>query len=143
MPSAASGCTSTQWIPKAGLDGMAFDLRVVVIAGRACHVVPRLSSSPMTNLHLKNRRGDVAALRSRMAPGAWESALETCRRAVACFPGCHYAGVDLLIAPGYRRHAVLEVNAFGDLLPGITCRGQDTYTAEVAAWLGIDREEGS
>jgi hypothetical protein len=132
-----------QWIPKAGLDGMAFDLRVVVIAGRPRHVVPRLSSSPMTNLHLKNRRGDVAALRSRMAPGAWESALETCRRAVACLPGCHYAGVDLLIAPGYRRHAVLEVNAFGDLLPGITFRGQDTYTTEVAAWIGIDREEGS
>ncbi len=132
-----------QWIPKAGLDGMAFDLRVVVIAGRARHIVPRLSSSPMTNLHLKNRRGDVAALRARMGPGAWESALETCRRAVACFSGCHYAGVDLLIAPGYRRHAVLEINAFGDLLPGITCDGRDTYAAEVAAWLEGDREEAS
>jgi glutathione synthase/RimK-type ligase-like ATP-grasp enzyme len=129
-----------QWIPKAGLDGMAFDLRVVVVAGRPGHIVPRLSPTPLTNLHLKNRRGDVEALRSRTEPAAWDAAMETCRRAALAFPGCHYAGVDLLIAPGYRRHAVLEVNAFGDLLPGITCRGRDTYTAEVAAWLRCDGE---
>jgi glutathione synthase/RimK-type ligase-like ATP-grasp enzyme len=130
-----------RWIPKAGLDGMAFDLRVVVIAGRPSHIVPRLSPTPMTNLHLKNRRGDVEALKSRMEPAAWDAALETCRRAVAAFPGCHYAGVDLLIAPDYRRHAVLEVNAFGDLLPGVTCGGRDTYAAEVAAWLDGARRE--
>ena len=132
-----------QWIPKASLDGMAFDLRVVVIAGRPCHIVPRLSRTPMTNLHLKNRRGDVEALRSRMEPDDWDSALATCRRALDAFPGCHYAGVNLLIAPGYRRHAVLEVNAFGDLLPDITCDGWDTYAAEVVAWLEGDREEAS
>ncbi len=57
-----------QWVPKAGLDGQAFDLRVVVIAGRAEHVVPRLSRSPLTNLHLKNRRGDVDALRAGWSP---------------------------------------------------------------------------
>jgi hypothetical protein len=130
-----------QWIPKAGLDGLAFDLRVVVIADRPGHIVPRLSPTPMTNLHLLNRRGDAGALKARMEPDAWDAALETCRRAVAAFPGCHYAGVDLLIAPGYRRHAVLEVNAFGDLLPGVTDGGRDTYVAEVAAWLERAREE--
>lgn len=130
-----------RWIPKAGLDGMAFDLRVVVIAGRPRHVVPRLSRTPMTNLHLLNRRGDVDALKARMSPDAWDAAMETCRRAVAAFPGCHYAGVDLLIAPSFRRHAVLEVNAFGDLLPGILSYGRDTYTGEITAWLEDDPEE--
>lgn len=129
-----------QWIPKAGLEGMAFDLRVVVVAGRPACVVPRLSPTPLTNLHLKNRRGDVEALRARMDPSAWDAALATCRRAALAFPDCHYVGIDLLIASGYRRHAVLEVNAFGDLLPGITCGGHDTYTAEVAAWLEADSE---
>jgi glutathione synthase/RimK-type ligase-like ATP-grasp enzyme len=129
-----------QWVPKAGLEGMAFDLRVVVIDGRAEHIIPRLSRSPMTNLHLKNRRGDLGALRAKMDANSWEAALETCRQAVAAFPGCLYAGVDLLIAPGYRRHAVLEVNAFGDLLPGLTCRGRDTYTAEVAAVIDRSQE---
>src|SRR4029077_16576443 len=70
-----------QWVPKAALEGMAFDLRVVVIAGRAEHVVPRLGRGPMTNLHLKNRRGDVAALRAKMESPDWEAALHTCRRA--------------------------------------------------------------
>src|SRR4029077_1359837 len=107
----------------------AFDLRVVVIAGRSEHVVPRLGRGPMTNLHLKNRRGDVGTLRAKMESPDWEAALHTCRRASAAFPDCLYTGVDLLIAPGCRRHAVLEVNAFGDLLPGVTCRGRDTYAA--------------
>ena len=77
-----------QWIPKAGLDGMAFDLRVVVIAGRARHIVPRLSSSPMTNLHLKNRRGDVEALRREWAraPGVRARDLPAGRRVLLGLP---------------------------------------------------------
>ena len=134
------GVHAEQWVPKAGLEGQAFDLRVVVIAGRAEHAVPRLSRNPMTNLHLKNRRGDVEALRARMEPSAWEAVLHTCRRAAAAFAGCLYVGVDVLIAPGYRRHAVLEVNAFGDLLPGVTVGGHDTYAAEVAAVLDASGE---
>jgi hypothetical protein len=94
----------------------------------------------MTNLHLKNRRGDLNALRTRMDSSAWEAALDTCRRSAEAFPGCLYVGVDLLIAPGYRRHVVLELNAFGDLLPGITCHGRDTYAVEVAALLELTAE---
>ena len=44
-------------------------------------------------------------------------------------------GVDLLIAPDYRRFAVLEANAFGGLLPGVLSDGEDTYEAEVLAVL--------
>jgi hypothetical protein len=58
---------------------------------------------------------------------------ETCRRAAAHFPRSLHAGLDVLISPDFRRHAVLEVNAFGDLLPGITCDGRDTYADELAA----------
>jgi hypothetical protein len=122
-----------QWLPKAGLDGQTFDLRVVVIAGAARHVVARLSRSPMTNLHLLNARAEAGKVRERMGSAAWEAALQSCERAMTCFAGSLYAGLDLLIAPGYRRHAVLEMNAFGDLLPGLLWDGQDTYTVEVAA----------
>jgi hypothetical protein len=124
-----------EWVPKAGLKGQTFDLRVVVIAGQARHVVVRLSRSPMTNLHLKNQRGDLTALLARMSAEAWAAARHTCERAAAVFPGSLYAGVDLLIAADYRRHAVPEINAFGDLLPGTSCAGLDTYAAEVAAVL--------
>ncbi|MGW1271366.1 STM4014 family protein, partial [Streptomyces sp. NPDC002491] len=48
---------------------------------------------------------------------------------------------DLLPAVGWRRAAIGEVNAFGDLLPRLTglpgrgAEGQDTYAAQVAAVL--------
>ena len=122
-----------EWIPKAGLDGRTFDLRVVVIDGTARQIVARLSRSPMTNLHLLNRRGDPAAVLERMGPEAWRAARRTCERAAAAFPGCLHLGVDLLVAPGFRRHAVLEANAFGDLLPGVLHQGVDTYGAEIRA----------
>lgn len=124
-----------RWVPKAGIDGHAFDLRVVVIAGRPEHIVVRMSRGPITNLHLGNRRGDRETVQARMSPVAWRSAMDSCARAAATFPGCLHAGVDLLIAPGFRRHAVLEVNAFGDLLHGVTSRGLDTYSAEISALL--------
>ncbi|GAA3311672.1 hypothetical protein GCM10020295_81870 [Streptomyces cinereospinus] len=50
-------------------------------------------------------------------------------------------GVDLLPAVDWRRAAVGEVNAFGDLLPRLTglpgsgAEGMDTYAAQVAAAL--------
>ncbi|WP_435018287.1 STM4014 family protein [Tundrisphaera sp. TA3] len=132
---AREGVHVERWIPKAGIGGCVFDLRVVVVAGRAGHVVVRMGRGPLTNLHLGNRRGDPAALRSRMGPGAWEAAMATCERAAAAFPGSLHAGVDLLIAPGDRRHAVLEVNAFGDLLHGVTDRGLGTHAAQVEALL--------
>ena len=43
--------------------------------------------------------------------------------------------MDILIAPGHRRVAVLEVNAFGDLLPGLLVGGRDTYAEQVAALM--------
>lgn len=134
-------CIAERWFPKAGLDGQRFDLRVLVIAGRARHVVVRQSKGPITNLHLGNRRGNLDRLKERMGPQNWRSAMEVCERAAAVFPGSLYIGVDLLVAPSFRRFAVAEVNAFGDLLPNLEHDGMDTYTAElVALGLGQNRD---
>ena len=51
----------------------------------------------------------------------------------AQFPGTLHVGVDLMFRVGWRAHAVAEVNAFGDLLPGVLSDGLDTYGAQVAA----------
>jgi hypothetical protein len=56
--------------------------------------------------------------------------------ALAPFPRTRYAGVDLLVGTSLRRHAVLEVNAFGDLLPNVFHAGQDTHGLLVAAATG-------
>jgi hypothetical protein len=127
------GVQVEEWLPKAGAEGGSFDLRVLVIAGRPRHTVMRVSESPMTNLHLLNRRGDLGHLLAEVPPERWEAAMASCRRAAGAFPRCLHAGVDLVLTPGYRHHAVLEVNAFGDLLPGVLCDGLDTYEAELAA----------
>jgi hypothetical protein len=127
------GAQVEEWIPKAAVAGQTFDLRVLVIGGEVCHVVPRLSRQPMTNLHLLNRRGDLEEVRAAAPPEHWDAALGTCRRAAGLFPGCHHVGVDLLFTPSYRRHAVLEANAFGDLLPGARWNELGTYEAELAA----------
>lgn len=139
------------WWPKASLgDGRAADLRVVVVAGRATHAVVRTSRSPMTNLHLGGRRGEPAAAIAA-AGDRWGAALEICERAAACFPGTLCVGVDLLPAVGWRRFAVAEVNAFGDLLPGLTglpgtgAEGLDTYAAQAAAvpaWTAARQRRG-
>lgn len=135
---APDGLHLERWLPKAGLDGRAADLRVVVVGGRATHVVVRTSRAPMTNLHLGGSRGDLGAVR-RAAGARWGEALAICERAAACFPGTLCVGVDLLPGIGWQRFTVGEVNAFGDLLPGLTglpgtpAEGLDTYAAQVAA----------
>nr|WP_243407401.1 STM4014 family protein [Frankia canadensis] len=138
---APDGLHVERWRPKAALDGRVLDLRVVVIAGEPTHVVVRTSGTPMTNLHLGGARGSVPAVREALGPVGWHRALETCARAAACFPGSLMVGVDLLVELGWRRVAVGEVNAFGDLLPGITgltgtwAEGLDAYAAQVRAML--------
>jgi hypothetical protein len=37
----------------------------------------------------------------------------------------------VLVSPDLESHAVLEVNAFGDLLPRVLHQGVDTYTLEI------------
>lgn len=138
---APDGLHVERWLPKASQDGRAADLRVVVVAGRATHAVVRTSPHPMTNLHLGGSRGDLDTARAaiRAAGGDFGDVLTTAERAAACFPGTLCVGVDVLPATGWRRFAVGEVNAFGDLLPRLTglpgsaAEGLDTYAAQVAA----------
>jgi hypothetical protein len=130
---AREGVRVEEWLPKARQEGHVFDLRVLMIAGRARHVVVRMSRSPMTNLHLLNRRGEWPDILARMGPEVWREARQTCEQVAAVFPESLHVGVDLLLTPGFRSHAVLEANAFGDLLPGVLSEGLDTYEAEIQA----------
>jgi hypothetical protein len=139
---APDGLHVERWLPKAALADRIVDVRVVVVAGRATHAVVRAGRGPLTNLHLGNARGDLGALRAAAGPEHWAAAMRTCERAAACFPGSLQVGVDLMFGIGWRRHAVAEVNAFGDLLPGVPALddasppgvvGGDTYSAQVHA----------
>lgn len=123
-----------QWLPKAGYAQSTFDLRIVMIARQVQHVVARLSQSPMTNLHLLNKRGDTAEILAAIGEARWEQARRTCEQAAHLFESL-YMGIDLLFTSDFKRHAIVEINAFGDLLPGVLYNNQDTYTAEIVAAL--------
>lgn len=43
-------------------------------------------------------------------------------------------GIDLLATPHFRRFYVLELNAFGDLLPGVLHDSQNTYETTIGQW---------
>lgn len=123
-----------QWLPKAGYAQGVFDLRVVMIARQVQHVVARLSRTPMTNLHLLNQRGDTSEILAAIGEARWEQACQTCEQVARRFESL-YMGIDLLFTSGFKRHAIAEVNAFGDLLPGVLHNNQDTYTTEIMAAL--------
>lgn len=147
---APDGLHIERWLPKASQRGRAADLRVVVVAGRATHAVVRTSRSPMTNLHLGGARGDLDEVIAGVeaAGGSWKEALAVCERAAARFRDTLCVGVDLLPTSGWRRFAVGEVNAFGDLLPRLTglpgsgAEGLDTYGAQIAAVLATSSYDG-
>ncbi|MEU6077231.1 STM4014 family protein [Micromonospora sp. NPDC047074] len=130
---AGEGLHVERWLPKAGLGDRVVDVRVVAVAGRPTHAVVRAARGPLTNLHLGNARGDLAELRATAGPAAWAAAMATCERVAACFPRTLQVGIDLMFLVGWRRHAVAEVNAFGDLLPGVLADGRDTYAEQVRA----------
>ena len=118
------------WVPKLNLPGGAVDLRVLVIAGEARHWVVRQSQSPMTNLHLGNRRGSPEMLVERIGEDGMQAAFNLAEDAAACFPEALSCGIDILITNGRRPKALVgEVNAFGDLLPNLMHRNQTAYEA--------------
>jgi glutathione synthase/RimK-type ligase-like ATP-grasp enzyme len=125
------GMIAETWIPKLSLQGGVVDLRILVIAGKARHYVLRQSQTPMTNLHLGNRRGNPSGLEASITTA---SALAV--KAAACFPGSLYAGVDVLLDLK-GQPLIGEINAFGDLLPGLIDGGEDAYTAIGRACLGL------
>ena len=121
-------------MPKASRQGKNFDLRVVVINGQAQHIVMRSSSSPMTNLHLGNARGDLDALISELGPERFALAQDCAALAHRPFSDQSlYAGADIMFSPSCDEVMAIEINAFGDLIPNVFIDGEDTYGAEVRA----------
>jgi hypothetical protein len=88
-----------EWLPKARINNRPFDLRVVVIAGEAQHLVMRIGKSPMTNLHLGSDRDNFDTFISIVGESNWLKMKHTCEAAAAVFPNSLYCGIDLLVYP--------------------------------------------
>jgi len=131
------GAHIEKWMPKAGWQGHCCDMRVLTISGEAQHAVLRLSKSPMTNLHLGNRRGNLSDFISCLGDERWTKAKMICQHAASIFPQSLQTGVDLLFSPGFRHCTVAEVNAFGDLLPNVIYNELNTYEAQIKECLNF------
>jgi hypothetical protein len=127
------GVCVQQGIRMAQIDGHNFDVRVVVIHGQPAFTIFRLSSLPMTNLHLGGRRGDPLRCRPCIPTRAWLDGLDHCVEAARLYHSTA-VGIDLLFESGYIRHFLLEVNAFGDFFPGlINLTGRSIHRVEIEA----------
>lgn len=124
-----------EWLPKATLNGRFFDVRVLTIAGKARHTVIRTSSHIITNLHLGNRRGDMNEFIASMGASKLNEIKQLAEKAAACFPASLYMGVDILLTANLQKTVVLEINAFGDLLPGLLDEGETCYQAQIKAMI--------
>lgn len=134
----AEGAHLELWLAKARQGERELDWRVVVVAGRARQVVARIArrGNPMTNLHLGNQRGDVARLRESLGESVWQGVVAAAEAAARCFPRSLAVGVDVMVERRTLAPVVLEVNAFGDLLPGaVDALGLDPWDAQVGAAL--------
>lgn len=126
---ALQGAYAERWSskPRAPVEREAsYDLRVVAHCGQARQRIARISRSPLSNLHLGNRRSAPHWL------GAIEiDALEKATAAAASlFEHSHCIGFDVTLRGSDT--VVLEANAFGDLLPGLKFEGSTTYEDQAA-----------
>ena len=118
----------------AQIDGQNFDVRVVCVHGKPvgddlpAQLAPDDEPAPGRPAR---RLRPLPGRRSRRGTGSTRSTTAPTRP--ACFDSA-VAGVDLLFERGFRRHYVLEVNAFGDFFPGWTdARGRSVHALEIEA----------
>ena len=103
-----------RWYAKAKHQGFSYDLRAVVQDGRLDFVLARLSSGPITNLHLNNHplKGSELGL----SPSVWNRVTTLCQEASTCYPGLRSVGIDILLERGSLRPRIIEMNGQGDLI---------------------------
>ena len=137
-------CIVEEWLPKAKVarnSKRCFDVRIVVINGSACHHVVRSSCSPMTNLHLGNKRDDPNLVEKLFGQDAWRKMQSEAEKASQAIGGHHYAGVDVMLHAITGEPFVIEINAYGDLIPNIEYKGLNTYEMEVQTYLLIANDK--
>lgn len=129
------GVQIEEWLPKATLEDRYFDVRVLVIGGRPRHTVLRTSKQVITNLHLGNKRGNMSTFLDTFGAQRLTAVKQLAEQTAACFPDTFYMGIDILLTARDLCPHVLEVNAFGDLLPNLLDEGETCYEAELSAIL--------
>ncbi|YCI27174.1 STM4014 family protein [Paenibacillus sp. Z6-24] len=122
-----------RWISKDMIGDMAYDVRQLVCGEQAGHAVVRLSRTPITNLHLRNKR--MLLEQTDLSAAVRESIRMTAMDGLVAFPGSFCAGMDVLVPAGGGDPLIADVNPFGDLLYYVQHEGLGAYEWELARWL--------
>ena len=127
----AWGVHCEAWVPKAIVNKMNSDIRLLVVDGEPNFAVLRKSKTPITNLHLLNQRAHIEELSSLMPKHAWQSLEDTARKVAGIFPKSFHLALDIAVHKDFEKHSVLEINAFGDFLQNIEYQGMNSYRWEL------------
>ncbi|HEY2494002.1 MAG TPA: STM4014 family protein [Paenibacillus sp.] len=130
------GAHVERWIEKESLEGKSFDVRQLVVNGGACHAVLRLSSTPITNLHLRNERQMMTE--EILSSGLKQQVERAAISALSAFSNSSVAGVDVLVRRGSHETYVVDINPFGDLLYHVDYLGLNTYEWQMQQLQGKD-----
>ncbi len=129
------GCIVQQGVPLAQIEGHQFDLRVVMLHGEPAFTIFRLSTGPMTNLHLGGGRGDHDRCRAAIPTRHWLDALDLCAHA-ARLHRSDVIGIDVVFDRASLRPSLLELNAFGDFFPGLVDeQGRSVHRRQIEAMI--------
>lgn len=128
-------CVVERWHRKATFQEYCYDLRVIVQDGQVDYILPRLSSGPITNLHLNNHAVEFERLHLDRA--VTESISELCIRAADCYPGLKSIGMDVLLEKESRKPYIIEMNAQGDLLHRDVYNENKIYRRQIQIMRGM------
>lgn len=121
------GAHIEMWIPKSTYNGYRFDTRAFVIDKKADYLISRLSKTPITNLHLKNKRMESEEFLKN-------SELEVIKKAsegvMDTFNNSLYSGIDVVTSTGFKPY-IIDVNPFGDLFHNLINTKRNVYYKEI------------
>lgn len=103
-----------RWYPKARINGLIYDLRVVYQFGKIDYIVVRTSKGPVTNLHLNNMA--VSYEKLGFDEDKYNEINVLCSNAIKLFDGMQMAGIDIMLDSNKLKPRIIEVNGQGDLI---------------------------
>lgn len=122
-----NGAHIEKWVPKLTYEGCAYDTRVFVLDKKPEYFLSRLSTTPITNLHLKNKRKESIEFLD-------SNAMELLRKAsgsvMNIFDKSLYAGIDIVLANNFKPY-VIDINPFGDLFHNLVNTNKNVYYLEI------------
>lgn len=121
------GAHVESWIPKPSHDGMAYDTRVCIIDKKPEYLVSRFSKTPITNLHLRNKR---LSTESFMNEGNIDSIKNASVDVMRCFNNSLYAGLDVVHTKDMGSY-IIDVNPFGDLFYNLIDSPDNVYYKQI------------